>query len=384
MPETSWPFHDGANGTPVLEDAWSIMARAWVSTGVVGYPGDDAAEVYANSSGRHVFVRPGRANVRGHWWDLDELATVPIAANSSGSPRIDRIVLRLDPTQDSIVLAVKQGTPAALPAPPAVTETDAAVYELALAQVKVPNGAATISASDVIDERVYCWLALIPCLSTRRPANPKVGQPILETDTGDFRWWTGSTWRLVTDVSGRVAKTGDTMTGTLFVRGGNGYSVVALLSKNSGGWWVASDPGADDGFTIAELNSAGVYVRGAITIVKNGGPIGVNGRKLAGLAPGTDSADAVNKSQLDGVAARVVGGNTIVSTNTGSTAYVAMPPSPTGNWAVSVTPSQGTVGLALTLDWINATGFQLFAYDVATGAPAGARTFYVSVIATAV
>ena len=98
MAQTSWPFHDGTDGTPVLEDQWSAMARLWCATGVVGAPGDANLQVFANGSGREVHVRAGRASVRGHWYDLDAQATVAIGANASGNPRIDRVVLRLDPT----------------------------------------------------------------------------------------------------------------------------------------------------------------------------------------------------------------------------------------------------------------------------------------------
>lgn len=152
MTQNSWPFV-GGGGTAVNEDQWSIMARFWAQSGVTDYA--NMLEVYGDSSGRQVKVKTGRACVRGHWYENTAEETVAIAANASGNPRIDRIVLRLDPSANSIVLAVVQGTPAGSPSAPSLTQTDVGTYELTLARVAVANGASTIAAGDVTDERTY-------------------------------------------------------------------------------------------------------------------------------------------------------------------------------------------------------------------------------------
>ena len=152
MAQNSWPFV-GGGGTAVNEDQWSIMARFWAQSGVTDYA--NMLEVYGDSSGRQVKVKTGRACVRGHWYENTAEETVAIAANASGNPRIDRIVLRLDPSANSIVLAVVQGTPAGSPSAPSLTQTDVGTYELTLARVAVANGASTIAAGDVTDERTY-------------------------------------------------------------------------------------------------------------------------------------------------------------------------------------------------------------------------------------
>ena len=152
MAQNSWPFV-GGGGTAVNEDQWSIMARFWAQSGVTDYA--NMLEVYGDSSGRQVKVKTGRACVRGHWYENTAEETVAIAANASGNPRIDRVVLRLDPSANSIVLAVVQGTPAGSPSAPSLTQTDVGTYELTLAQVAVANGASTITAGNVTDERTY-------------------------------------------------------------------------------------------------------------------------------------------------------------------------------------------------------------------------------------
>lgn len=151
MSESSWPFDSGS----VTETTWSRMARVWGGTGIVGYAAGTSAQVYGDSSGMQVKIRAGQAQVRGHHWYSDAEVTKSIGANSSGNPRIDRIVLRLDPSANTLALAVLAGTPGSSPAAPALTQTDSGTYELSLAQVYVANGASTISAGNVADERLF-------------------------------------------------------------------------------------------------------------------------------------------------------------------------------------------------------------------------------------
>lgn len=179
MAQNSWPFV-GGGGTAVNEDQWSIMARFWAQSGVTDYA--NTLEVYGDSSGRQVKVKTGRACVRGHWYENTAEETVAIAANASGNPRIDRIVLRLDPSANSIVLAVVQGTPAGSPSAPALTQTDVGTYELTLARVAVANGASTIAAGDVTDERTYVdgvygnWTPAITGSDANPTANSSTGR----------------------------------------------------------------------------------------------------------------------------------------------------------------------------------------------------------------
>ena len=176
MAQNSWPFV-GGGGTAVNEDQWSIMARSWVQSGVGDYA--NKLEVYGDSTGRQVKIKTGRATVRGHWYENTAEITQAIAANSSGNPRIDRVVLRLDPAANSIVVAVVQGTPAGSPSPPALTQTDVGVYEISLAKVAVANGASTINAGDVTDERTYAGdLAMGGHRITGLPAAAAAGEPV--------------------------------------------------------------------------------------------------------------------------------------------------------------------------------------------------------------
>lgn len=119
---------------------------------------DNKLAVYGDSSGRQVKVRTGKLWSRGHYGELTAEKTLAIAANSSGNPRVDRVVARVDFVDHLIELDVLQGTPASgSPAPPALTQdaTGATAWEESLAQVAVANGAAVINPGDVTDERAW-------------------------------------------------------------------------------------------------------------------------------------------------------------------------------------------------------------------------------------
>jgi hypothetical protein len=110
-------------------------------------------ETYADGSGMTVKVRTGQALIRGHYYENDSEVTLSIAASDPSLPRIDRVVLRLDPTANSVILVVLTGTPNPSPSAPALTQTNSAVYELPLAEIAVSAAAVVISSGNVTDER---------------------------------------------------------------------------------------------------------------------------------------------------------------------------------------------------------------------------------------
>jgi hypothetical protein len=66
--------------------------------------------------------------------------------------RIDRVVVRWSLTERAITVKIKTGAPGSNPLAP-VLQRDAGVYELALADVYVPAGAASILESNITDLR---------------------------------------------------------------------------------------------------------------------------------------------------------------------------------------------------------------------------------------
>ena len=157
MAQTSWPFA----GVDATETMYSRLLRHIISngrSGVNGVPGDNNLKVYADSSGMKVKVKVSGGNsqaiIRGHMYNSTAEETLTIAA-ASINPRIDSIVLTLDPTTDSIALAVVQGTASGTPSAPSLTQTDTSIYQFKLADVLVAANATTIDASAVTDKRQF-------------------------------------------------------------------------------------------------------------------------------------------------------------------------------------------------------------------------------------
>ncbi len=114
-------------------------------------------EVTAPGGVMSVQVAPGGAFVGGHVYESDAVETLVIAGNSSGNPRIDRVVLRVSYAAQEVRLAVLQGTAAANPVPPSLTRVYATTWEMSLARVWVPDSVATIEPDYVIDEREFLY-----------------------------------------------------------------------------------------------------------------------------------------------------------------------------------------------------------------------------------
>ncbi len=158
MAESSWPTTAG--GRAINDVQWEMMARGFAADGVIGAP-TETSVVYGDSSGMQVKIRANKdALVRGRGWTSGSVEfTKAIAANNSGNPRIDLIVLRLTRSTWAVTVEVRQGTAAASPVAPTLTQdatgSGAGVYEIALAQVTVANGASTIASGNVANVARY-------------------------------------------------------------------------------------------------------------------------------------------------------------------------------------------------------------------------------------
>lgn len=188
MAQTSWPFE----AVDTTETQYSRLLRH-IGQGVVGIPGDNNLLVFADSSGMQVKVKVvnslSQAIVRGHMYQSTAQETLTIQASET-NPRIDSVVLSLDPSTNTIALAVVKGTAATSPVAPALTQTDTAVFQLLLANVAVAASATTISAGAVTDLRTFMgnvWT------STARPT-PSTGIIGYNTSTGKVETHNGTAW----------------------------------------------------------------------------------------------------------------------------------------------------------------------------------------------
>lgn len=192
MTQSSWPFE----GVDTTETQYSRLLRH-IGQGVNGVPGDNNLLAYADSTGMNVKVKVSGGNsqaiIRGHMYQSTAEETLSISTAST-SPRIDLVVLRLDPSVNSIVLAVVTGTPATSPVAPSLTQTDTAIFEMLIAQVSVPASATTISAGNVLDKRTF--IGNVWTSSTRPDA--LLGLTGYNATTSKLETWTGSSWVEVT------------------------------------------------------------------------------------------------------------------------------------------------------------------------------------------
>lgn len=206
--------------------------------GLVGYNG--ALPAYADSTGRHVKIRDGVAGtIQGTNVTVTAEETVSVGANSSGSTRIDLLVLRLDRADYEIDPVVIAGTPAASPiAPTPVRNAPGGspdYYDIPLAEITVLNGATTITATQV---RNRAWWATGDGLLGFNTARPPVlpGVSFQEIDTGITRVGTvGGTWQTTyryTDWVSVSAGSGWTVSAFAVARDGNMCTANVRVVRN--------------------------------------------------------------------------------------------------------------------------------------------------------
>lgn len=149
MAQSSWPF-ENIDTSETQFSQWARNIGEGVKTGAL-----NELEVFADSTGMQVKAKSGQALVRGHYYQNTAQETLTVTAADLTNPRIDTVVLELDPSANSIVLKVIAGSPAAVPAPQPLVQTDAGVYQVKLAEVLIDAAATTIAAGKVTDSRTY-------------------------------------------------------------------------------------------------------------------------------------------------------------------------------------------------------------------------------------
>jgi hypothetical protein len=169
--ETSFPV---AGGAGVTDAAYERLMGPITGSGRYAFNPTTAAYstplIFADNSGRQVKAYANQsAIVRGFRWESGTTPPVlSLDANTSGNPRLDLIVLRLDRSNYTVRLGKTKGTPAAVPAAPApVQDTGTSgVWELPVATVAVASSGTTgqpfIQTTDVT--ATDWWLAPPPII----------------------------------------------------------------------------------------------------------------------------------------------------------------------------------------------------------------------------
>jgi hypothetical protein len=253
MTQTSFPFE----GIDTTETQFSKWARNF-NNGVNDETTGDALQVSAGT-GLAVDVEPGEAMVRGHYYISDAVESLTLATADPTNGRIDTVVLRLDPTANSVVLAVKTGTPAGSPVAPSLVQTDAGIFEQALANVLVPATAGV--PSTITDRRTFMGTLIGIWSDATRPTSvkPHVG---FNVDGATFEGYDP-----ITELWGPIG-------------GGGGVTVSATapLDPSEGDLWWDSDTGLlyvyyDDGTSQQWVDAASPKV-----FISDTAPTGYDGQ----------------------------------------------------------------------------------------------------------
>lgn len=150
-------FFGGPEGS-IPEYNQSHMAEVFqriLSDGVFENVLNELAVTETDPMSLGVKVNTGWAFIQGFWYHNDSALTKTLGAADPDHARIDRIVLRLDTTEEfEITVEVLEGTPSADPSAPALTQTDS-IYEIELAQVEVGATVTSINNANITDGRDY-------------------------------------------------------------------------------------------------------------------------------------------------------------------------------------------------------------------------------------
>lgn len=266
MTQSYWPFA----GVKATETQFSQYNRRLMMSGVWGDPGDQTLRIVAGV-GLGLVLKPGYAFVRGHMYYTD--ADVPITiATADTQPRVDLIVLRLNPTANTIVPTVIKGNPAASsPTEPSIVVTDAANYDIPIAAVAVAGGATSLIAGNLTDRRIFAatqwgiWETQSRPGTALNPGTPRKGQAGFNSQLGYPEYWDGSAWVAFTPtsinpttLSGPVPinKGGTNSTTAADARTALGITPGNIGAQPAGSYASASHAHAGEDITSGTIDSA--------------------------------------------------------------------------------------------------------------------------------
>jgi len=131
---------------------WRSYFSSLLENGVIGDFGNELMIKPQSTPNKTVYVDTGAIFISGAMRVMPAVTNLSISDNTSGQPRIDRIVARLNLTDRKIEFAVRQGTASISPSPPELIQ-NSSIWELSLAQVYLSNGFSTITSGVITDER---------------------------------------------------------------------------------------------------------------------------------------------------------------------------------------------------------------------------------------
>lgn len=283
MPNLAHPV----DNQPWPQERYYRDAPLWSPSGVVGSAaattsttGALALSFSVAGSAITVSMALGRARVMGMLYErtdtpwisgmagdqpYDGSAVYPLNTNSQ--PRIDRLVLRRDLNIGKCYPLILQGTPAASPAPPALSVSEAGAFDLPLFRWQLA-GASSTSVSNIVDERLW-----IDPLSGREVPLPRL-DGVLAISSVEPGWTLGFSF---------VRKVGSKATLYISVTRATGATTITVPANGDiGNILVATVAG---GYEPIETVVLGTGTTGRVAA----GYLASNGQiNISSVAPGAD------------------------------------------------------------------------------------------------
>lgn len=161
MAETSlpWGVEDQEDAPAMYQAAWRKLMTGLSLDGVINDTTADGLKVTATGGSTQLQVAEGEAFIQGVRYVNDATLTLDLASfgtpPSGGQTRMDLVILRYDPTAQTVVATIKAGAPASSGASEAsLTRSSTGVWEHRLALV-TRTGNVAVNQSMIDDRRTW-------------------------------------------------------------------------------------------------------------------------------------------------------------------------------------------------------------------------------------
>ena len=145
-------FFNSVNGDRKYKaEDFASYFGSFISNGIFPNPGTNL-QVVSNDN-MTVTLKPGKGWINGYYYENTDDLILSIDVADGVLNRIDRVVARYDVMDREIRLEVKKGTFASSPVAPDL-QRDADAYELAIADIRIGKGVASIVQADITDLRL--------------------------------------------------------------------------------------------------------------------------------------------------------------------------------------------------------------------------------------
>ncbi len=135
-----------------LAETFAAYFASFIGNGVYARFSNKLQVMEQSPHAMAVDVFPGQAWINGYWYENTDQLSLPVEVASGTLDRVDSVVLRLNYLKKTMKLAINKGTPASTPSAPDITR-NADIYEIQLAEIRIPAGSVKISQVQIKDTR---------------------------------------------------------------------------------------------------------------------------------------------------------------------------------------------------------------------------------------